>query len=74
MEGVLPVRKIQRQRSVSWDMSPLSNQEATEKLRAGMRFQWPQNMEHVNTQNQIGTVCNADVMSVLKPGNGAVTL
>lgn len=31
-----------------------------------MRFQWPQNTEPVNTQNQIGTVCNVDVMSVLK--------
>lgn len=31
-----------------------------------MRFQWPQNTEPVNTQNQTGTVCNADVMSVLK--------
>ena len=47
-------------------MSPLSNQEATEKLRAGMRFQWPQNTEPVNTQNRIETMCNADVMSVLK--------
>jgi hypothetical protein len=31
-----------------------------------MRFQWPQNREPVNTQNQIGTVCNADAMFVLK--------